>query len=79
MEKLITVREVCDRYGCSLPTARKYMRQCNPHLENPLVVPEWAFKEWEQSRTVINPTTKRKERNIKRKMNAGRTIVPRTR
>ena len=50
MDKLITVKDVSERYSCSLPTARKYIRQCNPHMENPLVTYDWAFREWEKSR-----------------------------
>ena len=62
MERLITVKDVSERYGCSMPTARKYIRQCNPHMENPLVVPEWAFREWEQSRMVMTARTTPKQR-----------------
>ena len=35
MEALVTVRGMRERYGCSNPTARKYLRMCNPHTENP--------------------------------------------
>lgn len=58
MEKLITVSDVRDRYGCSRQTARKYIRQCNPHMEKPLATPKWAFEEWERSRMVTDEEPK---------------------
>ena len=69
MERLITVRVMAERYGCSLATARKYIRQCDPHLEDPLVTYPDALREWEERRTV----TARKRRTT------GRVIVPRRR
>ena len=69
MDKLVTVRAMRERYGCSNPTARKYLRHCHPHTENPLTAPDWAVQEWEDSRTV------RKETYAK---HTGRVIVPRT-
>ena len=75
MDRLVTVRGMSDRYGCSLPTARKYLRQCNPHMESPLTAPEWAVQEWEDSRTVVpamkTPFTGRTA--------TGRVVVPRKR
>ena len=75
MERLVTVREMRERYGCSNPTARKYLRQCYPHMENPLTAPEWAVQEWEDNRTAI-PASVRRTESIKRQ--TGRVIVPRT-
>lgn len=75
MERLMTVSRMRERYGCSLPTARKYLRQCNPHTENPLTAPEWAVQDWEDSRTVV-PAGK-KVKLLKK--SAGRVIVPRHR
>ena len=77
MERLITVKDVSERYGCSLPTARKYIRRCNPHMENPLAVPEWAFREWEESRTVCEKKSPR--RMLKKSNISERVIVPRRR
>ena len=74
MERLMTVSRMRERYGCSLPTARKYLRQCNPHTENPLTAPEWAVKDWEDSRTVVPA-----EKVNLLKRSAGRVIVPRHR
>ena len=76
MEALVTVRGMRERYGCSNPTARKYLRQCHPHMENPLAAPEWAVQEWEDRRTVIPASVRREIRAIH---NAGRVIVPRKR
>ena len=76
MEKLVTVRDMADRYGCSLPTARKYLRQMF-HYENPLAAPKWAFDEWEENRERM-PGGISKTRQISRKQNE-RTIVPRKR
>ena len=45
MERLVTVKDMAERYGCSLPTARKYLRQMF-HYEEPLAAPRWAFDEW---------------------------------
>jgi hypothetical protein len=77
MERLITVKGVKERYGCSLPTARKYIRQCKPHMENPLVTYEWALKEWEQNRMVMPEGRKEKER-ITRRITEDPVKVPRT-
>ena len=79
MEKLVTVRDMADRYGCSLPTARKYLRQMF-HYENPLAAPSWAFNEWEQNREAMPAgiSATRVRVILNRKQNE-RTIVPRKR
>ena len=76
MERLVTVRMMRERYGCSNPTARRYLRQCHPHMENPLAAPEWAVQEWEDSRTVV-PVRRTAETKAIRQ--TGRVIVPRKR
>jgi len=76
MEKLVTVRDIRERYGCTGPTARKYLRQMY-HYENPLTAPEWALTEWEKSREAI-PADPRRRVQIKQATN-GRVIVPRKR
>ena len=53
-----------ERYGCSTPTARKYLRQCNPHMENPLVAPEWAVQDWEDSRLAVPATAELMEESL---------------
>lgn len=79
MERLVTVKDVQERYGCSLPTARKYLRQML-HYEAPLAAPKWAFDEWEESRMVM-PTnvSKRREAEILSRKKVGTIIVPRKR
>ena len=71
MDRLVTVREMRSRYGVSTPTARRYLRECNPHMEKPLVAPEWAVLEWEDSRTVSTET--------RAKQTMSRVYVPRHR
>ena len=82
MEKLITVKDVKARYGCCTQTARKYIRQCTPHMENPLAAPEVAFREWEEKRTVVMPESVTKdnyEEILSRIRGGARLIVPRRR
>ena len=76
MERLITVKDMQVRYGCSRPTARKYLRQMF-HYEEPLAAPQWAFDEWEQNRERM-PDGISTTRQISRRQNE-RTIVPRKR
>lgn len=71
MERLITVKDVSERYGVTLQTARKYIRQMF-HYEAPLAVPRWAFDEWERARETSPEGMKVKRRNE-------RTMVPRKR
>lgn len=82
MEKLITVRDVSERYGCSIPTARKYIRQCNPHMERPLATTVSAFRQWEEERTVCMPREMTKadfERMLGKIREGAHVIVPRRR
>lgn len=72
MDRLVTVKDVSERYGCSMKTARKYIRQM-VHYEGPLAAPRWAFDEWEASRVRI-PAGR-----IITKVTTGRVIVPRKR
>lgn len=50
MERLLSVKDIADRYQCKPGTARKYMRNM-VHLENPLMVTERAVMDWERKRT----------------------------
>ena len=80
MDQLITVKAVADRYGCSNKTARKYIRQCQVFMENPLVTYDWAFQEWEQARIVVRPDISRKAAaGIISRQQTRRIIVPRKR
>ena len=78
---LMTVKQMAERYGCGLKTARKYLRQCEPHLENPLAAPIWAVQEWEEKRTVMPaaPAQARKHFDGVQRDRTGRVIVPRHR
>ena len=78
MDRLVTVRDIQDRYGCSLPTARRYIRQMIPHMENPLTATETAFREWEERRTVYPPEISKKRKVELMQRQTGRVIVPRT-
>ena len=79
MERLVTVKDMQERYGCSLPTARKYLRQMF-HYENPLTAPRWAFDEWEQNRERMpDGISKSRARVILNRKTNERTIVPRKR
>lgn len=79
MERLVTVKDMCERYGCTLPTARKYLRQMF-HYENPLAAPYWAFREWEQNRERMPAgISKARKAVIISRKESGRTIVPRKR
>ena len=80
MERLVTVKDIQERYNCSLPTARKYLRQIVPHMEKPLSCHEWALRDWEEKRTVIPETISRKKRaELIERQKKGRVIVPRKR
>ena len=77
MEKLVTVKDMQERYGCTGATARKYLRQMF-HYENPLAAPQWAFNEWEQSReTMPAGISKARAAVIINRKDQGRVIVPR--
>ena len=79
MEKLVTVKDVSERYGCSMPTARKYLRQMF-HYEAPLAAPMWAFNEWEKNRERMPANiSKKREAEINYKRQFTRVIVPRHR
>ena len=79
MERLVTVIDMAERYGCSLPTARKYLRQMF-HYEDPLAAPLWAFREWEESRERMPDGISRKRQvEILNRKEHGRVIVPRKR
>ena len=51
MEKLYSVKDICDLFQCKAVTARKYMRNME-HMENPLMVTERAVKAWIERKTL---------------------------
>lgn len=75
---LVTVRFMMERYGCSRPTAVKYIRQMKPHMEKPWTATPEALREWEDSRTIFpaEVNTRQKKQMAKRQE---RIIVPRKR
>ena len=77
---MVTVKDMAQRYGCSKPTARKYLRQMF-HYEEPLAAPMWAFNEWERSRERMPEGISREQQLViaQRQKTNGRVIVPRTR
>ena len=54
MKRLLTVKEMAERYRCSEKTARRYMRSME-HMEKPLRVTETALEIWEYNRTQEAP------------------------
>ena len=79
MERLVTVKDIADRYGCTMKTARTYLRRMF-HYENPLAAPRWAFEEWEANReTMPDGISKTRARAILNRRQNERTIVPRKR
>jgi len=60
MERLLSTRDMMERYQCSRQTASRYMRRME-HQENPLRVTEKAVNAWEKSRTVNPPELIRAE------------------
>ena len=51
MERLLSVKDICERYQVKAVTARKYMRDME-HMESPLMVSERAVKAWEYRKTL---------------------------
>ena len=51
MERLYSVKDICERYQVKSVTARKFMRDME-HMENPLMVSERAVKAWEHRKTL---------------------------
>lgn len=51
MDRLYSVKDICERYQVKAATARKFMRDME-HMESPLMVSERAVKSWEQRKTL---------------------------
>ena len=65
MERLLSVKDICERYHVKdARTARKIMRDME-HIESPLMVTERAVKEWERKRML--PPESEIRRMIRRK------------
>ena len=81
MKRLLTARDIAERYGKSEKTAMRYMRQME-HMEKPLRVTEQAVEAWEISRTYEpqRVTAEKAGRIVKIKPNHGQKyIIPRVR
>ena len=72
MERILSTRDIAERYQCSLQCARNYIRKM-VHMENPLMVYESELMAWEQSRMLV-PAGRQAT-----KVQTGRVIVPRKR
>lgn len=87
MEKLLSAKDICERYGCKKDTAYKYMRQM-AHMENPLRVTATALQIWESERMrepgagaaapKASETTVRRAR-VELPKGDGKHLIPRTR
>ena len=65
MEKLLSVKDICERYQVKdARTARRIMRDME-HMESPLMVTERAVKEWERKR--MHPPESEVRRQLRRK------------
>ena len=60
MERLLSVKDMMARYGCSRQTAIRYMQKME-HMTNPYMVRASVLQEWERSRTVVPPEEIRRE------------------
>lgn len=52
MERLLSVKDIQERYRCNPATARKRMREMM-HMEKPLMVSESAVTEWEKRKLIM--------------------------
>jgi predicted DNA-binding transcriptional regulator YafY len=52
LDRLLSAKDIAERYGKSEKTAMRYMRQME-HMEKPLRVTESAVAAWEISKTYI--------------------------
>ena len=77
-DRLLTAKDVAERYQCTLPSARKYMRQME-HMENPLRVTETALRVWEARRTQRpGETVKQQRQRVKlAQTTTGIMLIPR--
>ena len=67
MERLLSVADLMDRYGCSRQTAIRYMRKME-HQEKPYMVRQSVVEAWDRSRTVNPPEQIRAEMRRQRLM-----------
>lgn len=60
MERLLSVKDMMERYQCSRQTAIRYMQQME-HQEKPYMVRQSVVEAWDRSRTVNPPEQIRAE------------------
>lgn len=60
MERLLSVKDIMDRYQCSRQTAIRYMRKME-HMTGPYRVRQSVLEAWERGRTVRPPEEIRAE------------------
>ena len=60
MERLLSVKDLMERYQCSRQTAIRYMQKVE-HQENPYMVRASVLEAWERERTVRPPEVVRAE------------------
>ena len=60
MERLLSVKDMMARYGCSRQTAIRYMQKME-HQERPYMVRQSVVEAWDRSRTVNPPEAVRAE------------------
>ena len=65
MERLLSVRDMMERYQCSRQTAIRYMQQME-HQEKPYMVRQSVVEAWDLSRTVKPPGVIRQEMMMNR-------------
>lgn len=71
MTKLLSVKDIQERYQCNPATARKYIRDMD-HIEQPLMVSEKAVNEWEKGKTVPGASAVKMAR-MRKKAGRGKT------
>ena len=67
MERLLSVKDLMDRYRCSRQTAIRYMQKLE-HMERPYMIRESVLAAWERERTVRPPEVIRAERRRRKAM-----------
>ena len=65
MERLLSVKDMMERYQCSRQTAVRYMLKME-HQEKPYKVRESVVEAWDRSRTVRPPEVIRQEMMMNR-------------
>ena len=65
MDRLLSIRDLMDRYGCSRQTAIRYIQRME-HQEKPYRVRASVLEAWERSRTVRPAEEIRREMMMER-------------